>query len=48
MHLTLFFGAFVMAALGILTVGLALLVILKIIADVWSHVREHRKIIGQP
>ena len=48
MHFTLFFGAFVMAALGTLTAGLALLVILKIVADVWSHVREHRKTIAQP
>lgn len=43
MHLTLFLGAFAMATFGTLTLGLALLVCLKTIADIYAHVREHTR-----
>lgn len=43
LHLTILLGAFLMAALKSPTVGLALLVILKIGLDVRAHLRERRK-----
>ena len=41
MHLTLVLGAFIMAAFDTLTVGLTLLIGLKTVADIYTHIREH-------
>lgn len=44
LHLTILGGAFLMAALGSPTAGLALLVMLKIVLDVRAHLREREKL----
>ncbi|TVR07939.1 MAG: hypothetical protein EA385_11305 [Salinarimonadaceae bacterium] len=43
LHLTIIFGAFVVAALGEPLYALALLVVLKTAIDLAAHVREHAK-----
>lgn len=43
LHLTILGGGFLMMAMGSPTAGLVLLVVLKIILDLRSHVREHNK-----
>ncbi len=43
LHVTILLGGFLVSALGQQVVALALLVVLKIIIDAVSHVREHRE-----
>jgi hypothetical protein len=43
LHLTIMGGGFLMMALGSPTVGLVLLVVLKIGLDLSAHLRERRK-----
>jgi hypothetical protein len=43
LHLTVLFGAFGIAALGVPLVALTLLVGLKTVTDLYAHLREHRR-----
>ena len=42
LHITLIFGALLIVALRTQTAGLLLFIFMKIIMDLWAHVKEHR------
>ncbi|MFH1942727.1 MAG: DUF6498-containing protein [bacterium] len=42
MHLTLVIGAFLIIALRTRTAGLMLFILMKILMDLWAHLKEHR------
>jgi len=44
LHLTILGGGYLMMAMGSPTAGLVLLVVLKVVLDIRSHVREHNKL----
>ncbi|MFN7140264.1 MAG: DUF6498-containing protein, partial [Limisphaerales bacterium] len=48
LHVTIVIGAFLMIALKSPTIGLVLLVVLKIALDLRAHIREHRKLESMP
>jgi hypothetical protein len=43
LHITLIFGGFLIAFLQSPTAGLLLFILLKIVMDLWAHVKEHRE-----
>jgi len=43
LHLTIIFGGFLMAMLGSPSVGLIFLIVLKVVIDIRTHLREHDK-----